>query len=159
MKKTVLHFFLCLVFLLTNLVMTQPLWAQPVLETGSRKPMPNEWIDKDTHHKVIRLSRLDGNSESFYFHNNPFLEQSSNEGDRMVFYNTGINGKFCYSVNLKTLKIDQITDQNTPLSREVYAHNIHNGEIVGRKSHNIYYQQKSGCRLFTVSNSITYSLF
>jgi len=142
MKKTVLRFFLCLMFLLTNLVMAQPLWAQPVLETGSLKPMPNEWIDKDTHHKVIRLSSLDGNSLSFYFHNNPFLEQSSNEGDRMVFYNTGINGKFCYSVNLKTLKIDQITDQNTPLSREVYAHNIHNGEIVSRKSHNIYYQQK-----------------
>jgi oligogalacturonide lyase len=26
-----------------------------ILETGSVKPMPDEWIDKDTGHKIIHL--------------------------------------------------------------------------------------------------------
>ena len=29
----------------------------PVLETG--KNMPDEWIDKDTNHKIVRLTRRD----------------------------------------------------------------------------------------------------
>jgi hypothetical protein len=44
----------------------------PVMETGGRI-MPVEWIDRDTHHRVIRLTRREGNNLSFYFHNNPFL--------------------------------------------------------------------------------------
>ncbi|MDP4292602.1 MAG: hypothetical protein Q8908_16095, partial [Bacteroidota bacterium] len=89
MEKTTIRLFLFVFCLSFNLATSKALFAQPVLETGSRKPMPNEWIDKDTHHKIICLSRIEGNSLSFYFHNNPFLQQSSNEGDRMVFYNTG----------------------------------------------------------------------
>ncbi len=58
-----------------------PAIAQEVLETGGKK-MPAEWIDKDTHHKVVRLSAgLTGSSLSFYFHNNPFI------GNEMIFYN------------------------------------------------------------------------
>jgi len=34
-------------------------FAQPLLETGGG-PMPNVWIDKDTHHKIIKLSRIPG---------------------------------------------------------------------------------------------------
>src|SRR6187402_3695488 len=60
-------------------------FAQPVMETGGQK-MPDEWIDKDTKHKVIRLSRIEGNSNmSFYFHNNPFI------GNKMVFYSSSKN--------------------------------------------------------------------
>jgi hypothetical protein len=45
--------------------------------------MPAEWIDKDTHHKIVKLSSgLEGNSLSFYFHNNPFI------GNEMIFYNS-----------------------------------------------------------------------
>lgn len=152
MKKSTMRFMIGLMILILNLIKPIILQAQPVLITGGQKPMPNEWIDKDTHHKVIRLSRLEGVSESFYFHNNPFLKQTSNEGDRMVFYNTGPSGKYCYTVNLKTFKIDQITDKNTPLSRDIYAHNIHNGEIVVQKSHNIYYQQEDSVFVTNVDN-------
>jgi len=57
------------------------LHAQELMETGGTK-MPVEWIDKDTHHKVVRLSAdLPGNSLSFYFHNTPFI------GNEMIFYN------------------------------------------------------------------------
>jgi oligogalacturonide lyase len=132
MKNQSLRLPLFVLFLITYLAAPIALLAQPVLETGSQKPMPNEWIDKDTHHKVICLSRMEGNSLSFYFHNYPFLQQTSKEGDRMVFYNTGKNGKQGYTVNLKTLKIEQITNQDAPMT----------GEIVGHKSHNIYYQKK-----------------
>jgi oligogalacturonide lyase len=98
----------------------------PVLETGSVKPMPEEWIDKDTRHKVIRLSRKSGNNSSFYFHNNPFA------GGRMVFYSTDSNGKQIYTVDLRTLKLKQVTQQLSPM----------NGEIVGRKGGNVFYQVK-----------------
>jgi hypothetical protein len=58
-----------------------PIFAQPVMETGGQK-MPTEWIDKDTKHKVVKLSAgLRGNSLSFYFHNNPFI------GNEMIFFN------------------------------------------------------------------------
>ena len=43
--------------------------AQEVMETGG-KNMPDEWIDKDTGHKVIRLVRRPGTTNgSFYFNN------------------------------------------------------------------------------------------
>lgn len=98
-------------------------FAQPLLETGGQK-MPDEWIDKDTKHKVIRLSRKEGNNASFYFHNNPFVE------NKMLFYSTDNKGRQLYSVDLKTLAIEQITNQKSPMS----------GEIVGTKTKNVYYQ-------------------
>ncbi|MFL9484037.1 oligogalacturonate lyase family protein [Chitinophagaceae bacterium LWZ2-11] len=111
--------------------------AQPILETGSQKPMPDVWIDKDTHHRIERLSDKNVNSASFYFHNNPFIKQNGNEGDRMVFYandqykSDGAGKQIC-TVNLKTHEIVQLT--KSPSSK--------GGEILGTKSHNIYYQIK-----------------
>ena len=60
------------------LLYARVLFAQPLLETGG-KAMPDEWIDKDTHHKIIKLTRKEGSNYSFYFHNNPFV------GNKMVF--------------------------------------------------------------------------
>ncbi|CAN5685705.1 oligogalacturonate lyase family protein [soil metagenome] len=116
--------------------------AQPVLETGG-KQMPNEWIDKDTKHKVVRLSRIEGNSSlSFYFHNNPFI------GNKMVYYSSlkndlgGVQKQETYSTNsknkqlhlldLSTLKSEQLTYQSSPM----------NGEIVDNKQGIVYYQIK-----------------
>src|SRR5688572_3049573 len=59
-------------------------FSQPVLETGGQK-MPNEWIDNDTKHKVIKLTRNDRSNLSFYFHNNPFI------GNKMVYYSSSAN--------------------------------------------------------------------
>lgn len=117
--------------------------AQPILETGGQK-MPDEWIDKSTGHKIIKLTRRDGNNTSFYFHNNPFI------GNRMIFYgtdylNTAKNdsvkqetynimagNKQLYSVDLATLKVEQITSQA----------NAMNGEIAAPKNKMVYYQVK-----------------
>ncbi len=99
--------------------------AQPELETGGRD-MPDEWIDKDTRHKVIRLSRKEGKNASFYFHNHPFI------GNKMVFYSTDAAGRQIHSVDLKTLQTEQITNQASPM----------NGEIVAPKSKEVFYQIK-----------------
>src|SRR5438477_8530642 len=82
--------------------------AQQELETGSVKPMPEEWIDKDTHHKVIRLVRQEGSNASFYFHNNPFIPQKKSEGDLMIYYNSNKGNRQIYALNLKTLQSTQI---------------------------------------------------
>jgi oligogalacturonide lyase len=120
-----------------------PVFAQPSTETGGQK-MPNEWIDPSTGHKIIKLTRREGNNMSFYFHNNPFV------GNKMIFYgtdylNTASNdsvkqetgnipasNKQLYSVDLKTLKVEQLT----------YQPNSMNGEIVAEKNKLVYYQVK-----------------
>jgi oligogalacturonide lyase len=96
--------------------------AQPLDETGPKKAMPDEWIDQDTHHKVVRLSRKDGNNLSFYFHNNPFM------GDKMLFYSTDETGKWLYTVDLKTLELTRVIKTTG------------NSEIVGHHSKSVYFQ-------------------
>jgi oligogalacturonide lyase len=116
--------------------------AQPILETGGKK-MPDEWIDKDTHHKVIKLTRLEGNNASFYFHNNPFYK------NKMVFYNTSNKQKQIFTVDLSTLQTEQLTHQV----------NAMNGEIVGQKTGNVYYQIKDSVFSTNIDNKETKLLF
>ncbi|MEO8172088.1 MAG: oligogalacturonate lyase family protein [Sediminibacterium sp.] len=117
--------------------------AQPVMETGGQK-MPNEWIDKSTSHRVTRLTRQEGSSMSFYFHNNPFI------GNKMVFYNSSleqpgavtdmkretynlnVKNKQLYIMDLKTLATEQLTHESSPM----------NGEIISAKRKEIFYQVK-----------------
>lgn len=67
--------------------------------------VPDEWIDKDTGHRVIRLSRREGKSNCFYFHQNP----STAEGDKMVFIGFTQNVRTAFTVDLGTLEVRQIT--------------------------------------------------
>ena len=141
-KKTSLRFSLVFAWLVLFFLEST---AQPVLETGGQK-MPAEWIDKDTHHKIVRLSAgLDGNSLSFYFHNNPFI------GNEMIFYNnskqkaadvtdmkkeetpaTNVNNKQIFSINLTTKKTTQLTFHDAPMS----------GEVVSDNKQTVFYQVK-----------------
>ena len=90
--------------------------AQPVLETGSQKPMPETWIDASTKHTIVRLSNKTGRNASFYFHNNPFV------GNKMVFYSTdSTNGRQLYTVDLATRKIEQLTHQGSA-GRSLFPH-------------------------------------
>lgn len=129
---------------LMAIVVCSRLLAQPVMETGGQ-PMPEEWIDKHTGHKLVRLSRIPGSSMSFYFHNNPFI------GNRMVFYNSSlekpgevtdmrkqesynlnVKNKQLYLVDLDTKAITQLTHHALPM----------NGEIVSAKRKEVFYQVK-----------------
>ena len=141
-KKTSLRFSLVFAWLVLFFLEST---AQPVLETGGQK-MPAEWIDKDTHHKIVRLSAgLDGNSLSFYFHNNPFID------NEMIFYNnskqkaadvtdmkkeetpaTNVNNKQIFSINLATKKTTQLTFHDAPMS----------GEVVSDNKQTVFYQVK-----------------
>ena len=142
---TKIHFLLTCIFICICTFLS----AQQVLETGG-KPMPDEWIDKDTHHKVIKLSRIQGSNMSFYFHNNPFV---SNE---MIFYNSSnpngaedenkkfdinnqnIRNKQLYKLNLATFKATQLTNHPVTMG----------GEIVSPKLDEAFYQIKDS--VFTV---------
>ena len=132
------------------LLYARVLFAQPLLETGG-KAMPDEWIDKDTHHKIIKLTRKEGSNYSFYFHNNPFV------GNKMVFYNTSpqkpseqaakveisntsARNRQIYMVDLETLKIEPLTNHPTAM----------NGEIVSAKTVKIFFQVKDN--IFSVDS-------
>jgi oligogalacturonide lyase len=129
--------------------------AQPVLQTGGQK-MPAEWIDKDTHHRVIKLTaNLPGNSTSFYFHNNCFV------GNEMIFYNSSnqkaeevtdmkraetsnhnARNKQIYKMDLSTRKITQLTFEKEEMG----------GEIVSVANKKVYYQIKDTVFAVNISN-------
>ena len=135
------HPFISSLVILLLIFIPCSLLSQPMLETGGQK-MPNEWIDKDTKHKIIKLSRNEGSNLSFYFHNNPFI------GNRMVFYSstkndvsniqkqetssTSSKNKQLHLLDLATLKSEQLTYHESPM----------NGEIVDEKNGEVYYQIK-----------------
>lgn len=114
--------------------------AQEVLETGSRKPMPAEWIDKDTGHLVKRLSGPTGPISNWYFHNNPFIHQQGNEGDRMVFANQVDGVTQVFTLNLKDGKTEQITVD--PTRKRMLP-------MVARKTREVLYQ--AGDSLYATS--------
>jgi oligogalacturonide lyase len=142
MKKIQNPFFVYSLFFVFSTFFSLTGFAQQEMETGGQK-MPDEWIDKDTHHKVVRLTRDGGSNLSFYFHNNPFI------GNKMVYYGSNANlaktdqkvetydaalsrNKQIYLLDLSSLKSEQLTQQASPM----------NGEIVHNKSGEVYYQIK-----------------
>ena len=100
-----------------------------ILETGSVKPMPYEWIDKDTDHRVIHFIPGTGENRSFYFHNNPFVPANEKNNEKMIFYRKVNNENQLFSIDLKIHKIDQLTNKQGV-----------RGEIVGKESRKVYYQ-------------------
>ncbi len=90
----------------------------------------DEWIDTDTGHQVTRLSRLPGESESFYFHQNAFTA----DGDKMVFANFGTNrSRDFYVLDWATRKAERLTDGGT-----------NRGEVVCAKGRRLYYMREGG---------------
>jgi len=100
-----------------------------ILETGSIIPMPEEWIDKDSDHKVVHVIPGDGENRSFYFHNNPFVPSDGKNNEKMIFYRMVNNENQLFSIDLKTKNIVQLTNKNRV-----------RGEIVGKESRKVFYQ-------------------
>ncbi|HPO14162.1 MAG TPA: oligogalacturonate lyase family protein [Candidatus Hydrogenedentes bacterium] len=126
MGKTWISFFT--IVLLTSLAESDKPGAWP-----PETPVGNEWIDQHTGHRVIRLSRREGNNEVFYFHQNPFTAS----GDKMVFMGLTQNGRNVFTVDLKTLEIRQITTISTGF------------EVVAPKSCTLYYM--SGDKVYSTN--------
>jgi oligogalacturonide lyase len=78
----------------------------------------DEWVDSDTGHRVVRLSRIPGESQSFYFHQNEFTES----GDKMVFSHTVTNRvRHLCVLDWKTREITPLTDSFTNRGEIVHA--------------------------------------
>src|ERR1044071_7411391 len=93
------------------------LCAQTVFAQQQQEP-PTEWVDPDTGHRVVRLSREPG-SESLYFHQNAY----TTEGDKLIMTTpSGVS-----TINLKTHEIEKVVDGRV------------NVIVVGRKSRQVYY--------------------
>jgi oligogalacturonide lyase len=86
----------------------------------------DEWNDPATGHHILRLSRLPGDSHSFYFHQNAFTR----EGDKMVYENTvpGERTRLCV-LEWRSLKSESLTEPGVA------------GAVVGSKSRQVYYQR------------------
>ncbi|MBN1999092.1 hypothetical protein JW935_16150 [candidate division KSB1 bacterium] len=102
----------------------------PVIETGSIKPMPEKWIDRDTGHKVTRLSQRQGSNRSFYFHNNPFIPATDGKNDKMVFYGDVEGSRQLFCIDLNTMVTEQLTFNPSRFG----------GEIVARNRREVFYQ-------------------
>lgn len=98
-------------------------------QQSAKAKLRDEWIDRDTGHRVMRLSRLPGESESLYFHQNAF----TGAGDKMVFLNNS-NGLCVFNWT---------TRKGEPLVPGVArSTNLSHGIIVGKKSRQVYYVRR-----------------
>jgi oligogalacturonide lyase len=80
--------------------------------------LPVEWIDPDTGHRIVRLSRED-HSESLYFHQNAY----SADGRKLIITTpSGLS-----TINLETRAIDQVVPGRVRVL------------VTGRKTGDIYY--------------------
>ena len=99
--------------------------------TGLSGEVRDDWIDPDTGHRIVRLSRVPGDSQSLYFHQNEFTAS----GDKLVFENGGVNRQRgvrgfwtnrIYVYDFKSKETDLLTDNGgkviliAPNSRKVY---------------------------------------
>ncbi len=97
--------------------------------------LPAEWIDPDTGHRVIQLSREPG-SESLYFNVNPFTP----DGQEMVISTpSGIS-----AVNLKTWKLKRVVAGHVRII------------MVGHKTGQVYYY-RIGENPYEALNGIIYA--
>jgi oligogalacturonide lyase len=110
--------------------------------------MVSEWIDRDTGHRIKRLTSLEGDNRSFYFHNYPFIPGEGGGDDLMVYYGSKednstdreISGRVSrqlYTINLETGERTRITNHPSPFW----------GEIVGKRRKEVFYQ--SGDSVFS----------
>jgi oligogalacturonide lyase len=91
---------------------------------------PKEWIDKETGHRVIRLSDEPG-SMSLYFHQNAF----SPDGNKLTFTSpTGI-----YQVDLTTRRIERILAADTSQFTQGNGRASVSVIVVGRKTGRIFF--------------------
>jgi len=102
--------------------------ASPAASPGAKGEPPTSWIDPDTGHRVIRLTREPG-SDSFYFNFNAYTP----DGKEMAY--TTPNG--ISVLNLETLQAKQLVAGAT--------HTI----IVAHKTANLYYSKRTNDPLFS----------
>jgi oligogalacturonide lyase len=118
---------LCLIFVSACAVSPVVTTTSRVSNAASNEP-PTSWIDPDTGHRVIRLTREPG-SDSFYFNYNGYTP----DGKKMAYSTPG----GISVLNLKTLEAKQLVAGPTkPI-------------LVGHKTSNLYYTRASDDPFFS----------
>jgi oligogalacturonide lyase len=119
--------FVLLGFIATSFVLSVSAQTVTSIVPDTNAP-PTSWIDPDTGHRVIRLTRELG-SDSFYFNYNAFTP----DGKKMAYFTTnGIS-----VLNLETLEAKQLV---TGRARTI---------IVGHKTPTLYYSRATTNRFFS----------
>jgi len=109
--------------------------AANVAAAATAADLPTEWTDPDTGHRIVRLSR-DDNTQSLYFHQNPFTPDGTRT---VVTVPDGIE-----TINLKTHEIKKFTLGNAPTQR-IDTHDNTPVDtrishiVVGRKTDTVYF--------------------
>lgn len=93
----------------------------PVLATGTQHPMPAEWIDRDTGHRVRKLVQREGTNSSFYFTNPAFIPRRAAAGGLMLFHGNTAKGSQLFVIDLATNAIRQLTDRPGGVKGEIVA--------------------------------------
>ena len=93
----------------------------PVLSTGAQHPMPDEWIDRDTGHRVRKLVQREGTNSSFYFTNPEFIPRRAASGGLMLFHGSTGRGSQLFVLDLATNAIRQLTDLASGVRGEIVA--------------------------------------
>src|SRR5882762_6600886 len=102
----------------------------------SQQPLPREWIDADTGHRVVRLTD-DAGGSTLYFHDNAF----SPEGDRLMFSTpNGIAIVDVAKIGTAGARLELVTSR--PQARGAYF---------ARRTREIYYNSGSGGALTAVN--------
>src|SRR3954471_3102841 len=97
--------------------------------TRPSSDLRDAWIDPDTGHRVVRLSRAPGRSESFYFHQNAFTAK----GDKFVFSNASDSG------GNRLFVLDWATRKAEPLTQAGAG-----SAVVSHTGRLVYYQRARG---------------
>jgi oligogalacturonide lyase len=117
----------------------------PVLETGGQHPMPDEWIDRDTGHRVRKLVLREGTNTSFYFTNPPFIPRRTTSGGLMLFRGSTPKGAQLFALDLATNAIRQLTDLPGGVR----------GEIVAPDKGSAYYQSHDSVLAIDVRSGVS----
>ena len=97
--------------------------AEKATQEGETAPIPKDWVDPDTGHRIVRLSEEPG-SRSLYFHQNAYTA----EGDKMVI-----------SVdNPRGVAVVDLTDLSV---KRIYEHPDAGILFVGKRTRSVYLTQ------------------
>src|SRR5262245_52106021 len=84
-------------------------WTQrnPVLATNAAAELRDQWIDPETGHRILRLSRVPGGGQSLYFHQNGFTVA----GDKVIFESSerGTSANRIYAYDFRSRRPELVT--------------------------------------------------
>src|SRR4051812_24252722 len=101
---------------------------------GAQDPLPLEWIDRDTGHRVVRLSREDG-TQSLYFHQNAY----SADGKKLI---VTTRGGGISSIDLATRKIKPLVPGPVSVL------------VTGHKTGDVYYTKRDAGASIVYATSV-----